>query len=714
MRTLIACLGLAALCAAPACSCDDSGRHNGDGGPGDGGPGDGGVPIGGLYIVPSDVTLDLVTGQAPPTATFTVFRHDTGGDKDVTAMCDFQLADPTLGTMSINTFTAGTAHGGTTTLVANLGGDTAQATIHVKVHGSFTTPDCPGCMFPGPGAPSCGGMDTDPTVIYPNDGVLLPPNMNTITLQWKPGTSNNLFEIDLTNPATDVKILTKCTPTVDTRGQMSGGCQLDLNGAMWDFVAKSNKGGDPVKITVQGSSGTCLAPGSNSIGMAFAAEDVSGGIYYWKSTVSASGTGGQIWRKEFGTMTPEEQITGAGILGGTCNGCHALSRDGQRMVINSDDDDSDDEYGDVTSSLVDVGKKMIIGGTGFGSGGPAGFQTFSADHGLYLATTGNGSGTPGWGFGGGGTNIMPNQFFLYDGNTGAQSTPPGVTGAPMTTQRVTMPDWSADNKSIVYVVPVQAGSPNWQADDDHILGGSLWTLSYDSMTKKFGTPTPLLPSMGENNYYPGYSPDGQFIVFNRVPKQPAPDFPNNDSFSNPKARVFVLPTGQGAMPIDCAALNDQGDLSNSWPRWSPFIQTYKGQKLLWVTFSSTRDYGLLVRNNISGNVQCYPPDSAEDPGGSHGQQFPANCKQPQIWMAAINLTTAEVMNQGDPSSPAFWLPFQDIKTHNHTAQWTTTVVNTPPPDGGACIAAGMNCTAPGSVCCADAPVCSANGLCGIP
>jgi len=24
----------------------------------------------------------------------------------------------------------------------------------------------------------------------------------------------------------------------------------------------------------------------------------------------------------------------------------------------------------------------------------------------------------------------------------------------------------------------------------------------------------------------------------------------------------------------------------------------------------------------------------------------------------------------DPSSVAFWIPYQDIATHNHTAQWT--------------------------------------------
>ena len=60
--------------------------------------------------------------------------------------------------------------------------------------------------------------------------------------------------------------------------------------------------------------------------------------------------------------------------------------------------------------------------------------------------------------------------------------------------------------------------------------------------------------------------------------------------------------------------------SNSWPKWSPFLQNYKGDKLLWIAFSSTRDYGLRVRNHQPGMYQCYPADSYEDPGAPHHQE----------------------------------------------------------------------------------------------
>src|SRR5262249_38104208 len=47
-----------------------------------------------------------------------------------------------------------------------------------------------------------------------------------------------------------------------------------------------------------------------------------------------------------------------------------------------------------------------------------------------------------------------------------------------------------------------------------------------------------------------------------------------------------------------------------------------------------------------------------------------NCTRPQIWMTAINLDAAALGAGTDPSRPAFWLPFQDLGTNNHLAQWT--------------------------------------------
>jgi hypothetical protein len=585
-----------------------------------------------------------------------------------------------------------------------------------------------GCgTFPPDSAPACAGLPMMPQIYYPPDGVLLPPNMGQLSVQWKPWAGSpatiKLFEVDFENANTDVRVVTKCaTQLMDTETPpaATGGCELVLDQATWNFIAKSNRGGDNVNITVRATTdGMCATKSTNSVAIGFAEQDLNGGLYYWKSTISPNGTGGQIWAKQFGNTVPEEQITGMGNLNFGCYGCHALSRDGRYMTVNRDDDDSDDEYGDVFHILVDVKAKMPAGTGLF----PPGFQSLLFDDSLYLASNGR-------------TSMPTNQFFLYNGTTGMPATPAAIT-VGTAGQRPTMPDWSADGKLVVFVMPTEVMSASSGAesakDDDHVFGGSIYSMSFDPTAKVFGTPAPVIVSNGDNNYYPGISPDGEFIAYNHVPKQAVTNLTDcvgtgmqrvcpNDSFSNPKARVWLLSTKPGGMPIDLekangSAANAPVDVSNSWPRWSPFVQTYKGSKLLWITFSSTRDYGLRVYNSKAGQFQCYPAYSLEQPGAS--PTFPANCKQPLIWMAAINLSTAEIMTGGDPSYPAFLLPFQAIvdsmnrPNHNHTAQWTETVVTQPQPDMGACIADQQDCTAAPSNCCGGETCLPSTGKCGV-
>lgn len=590
------------------------------------------------------------------------------------------------------------------------------------VDGGFTAGDCDGggCTFPPPGAMPCANAPAI-NLVYPADGTLVPPNMSVMSVMWTPyGAGFKTFEVDFENSITYMHVVTKCAQeTVDTEQppQPSGGCELQLDPAMWKFVADQNRGLDPVNITVRGTTdGVCASTSTSSVRLSFASDDILGAIYYWKSTVSANGTGGQVWVKSWGDQTPEQDVTSK--YGSTCNGCHALSRDGQRMVINSDDDDSDDEYGDVRASLIDMVAQMPVGGGGGRGNLNPGFGSFYPDHSRFLMSNGLGA-----------ASAPTNRILQYDGNTAMAQPTVTVAGQSF----VTMEDWSADGKSVVFVVP--SATATWDVirnDDDHIFGGSIYQMPYMG-SGAFGPAAPLFVSGGENNYYPSYSPDSALIVFNRAPHDtsvsplngckglgtPQASCPN-DSFSNPNARLMLTKVAQGSSPVDLEKANGSPasapvPLSNSWPKWSPFLQSYKGDQLLWIAFSSTRDYGLRVRNHQPGMFQCYPPDSYEQPGAAHHSAFSPQCQQPQIWMAAIDVTAARgaqksVAGAMDPSYPGFWLPFQDITTHNHTPQWTQTVANNPPPDAGACVQANGNCTQ-GGTCCSGL-VCQASGTCG--
>jgi len=538
---------------------------------------------------------------------------------------------------------------------------------------------CPGCATfppPGSGSPPCTGQGVDPQLVYPTDQVLLPPNMNVIEVQFMPGAGNTLFEIDFASSGTDVRLETMCNAITDTRGVPTGGCAFDLDPTEWMYVATHNRGGDPVKVTVRATPTdlSCVA-GSNARQINFAQEDLIGGIYYWQSTTQngVAGKTGGIFRKDFGNPdpTPEPFLTPGNL--NKCVGCHFLSRDGLKMTYGSDDADSDDEYGDLKVVLYDITTR-----TAAVTNLPAGFQTFeAAGHDSFFASDGRGmSNTP--------------ELLRFNGGTGAALT--ASTFAPLTStgKRIAHPDWSRDGSKIYFTLatPITGITGYNLKDDLHVTNGSIYAASVTAGAAANPAALVTAASLDENNYYPAISPDGSAVIFNRAT---GTTLATHDSYNNPNAKLFAI-EATGGTPIELANANSKDGITNSWPRWSPFVQTYQGKHIVWVTFSSTRDYGLRVHNEDPKFFNCYPPVSPEDPSNDHAKPFDPNCTQPQIWMAAISLD--DLAAGRDPSLPAFWLPFQDVTAHNHIAQWVDMIAE-PPPN---CQQVGQDCTK--LTCCA--------------
>jgi len=142
-----------------------------------------------------------------------------------------------------------------------------------------------------------------------------------------------------------------------------------------------------------------------------------------------------------------------------------------------------------------------------------------------------------------------------------------------------------------------------------------------------------------------YSFDGQWIAFVKA---------NGSSDNNDSAKLLLLPTAGGtprALPrlnqivsnVDVGATAKMG---NSMPTWAPV----EAGDYYFVAFTSRRAYGLVY----------------------------AEGAQEQLWVAAI-----DPQSSGDPSFPAFRLPFQDLDENNHRPFWAMDVLNPPPPDAGA-------------------------------
>ena len=570
---------------------------------------------------------------------------------------------------------------------------------------TITAPDCPGCTFPQTATSTCASAPPI-EILYPPNAVLLPPNLNVLSVQWTPyGAPFQRFEVDITQtaqaPTTDVQIITACSAqTVNTQpsatGTPSAGCEVVLDPATFAAVAANNKGGAPVTITVRGTTdGACASTSTASVQVLFAEEDVSATYFYWKSHATPVGTGGQIWMKSFGDLaTAEQNVTSGPFSNVLCAGCHAVARDRSRMLVDAVDD-TDADYNGLGASYLDTttlpsSPAVLLAGAwtdgGLLGGQPPGWSAIAPDDSYYVTSNGlpcllggqacqESAGYP--------TSLAQNDFSVWQGTTGAFV---GAASVSSSGGRPTMPDWSADGTSLVYVVPSSVAS--WdngtQNNDDHIFGGSLMTAPYRPGSAALGAPSTLVASQGENNYYPSYSPDtpSSLVVFDRVALDTSVRAPTdcrgtppsavcpNDSFANPAARLTLISVS-GSAPADLQNANGSPlGWSNSYPRFLPLVQNYKGGKVMWISFSSTRDYGLRVINQVSSLHPCYPPDSPEWPGSTHHAVFSAQCQQPQIWMAPIFLDAAGKPVGADPSGPAFWVPYQDATTHNHMAQWT--------------------------------------------
>jgi len=197
--------------------------------------------------------------------------------------------------------------------------------------------------------------------------------------------------------------------------------------------------------------------------------------------------------------------------------------------------------------------------------------------------------------------------------------------------RVSHPDLSPDGTRLVYVV-YPDNEIDWGFN-----GGKLFTRTFDQATNTFG-PEQMLVSDTNNNFYPSFSPDGQWVLFNRAQ--------TGSAYNNVNASLWVVKSDgtQAAVELDVA--NAGMGLTNSWGRWAPFAQTVgaNNEPMYWVTVSSTRDFGVRLVNE----------------------------RRPQIWMSPFYPNRASSLQ--DPSAPAFRLPFQNIDSNNHIAQWTEQIV----------------------------------------
>lgn len=534
-----------------------------------------------LSVSPATVEL-MIDNGVPATADYTAtLTYPNGETRDVTSEVHWSV-DSGYGMFTNSQVTMYAA--GKTQVHALLTDKVGNGEVIVRLKNVRVDPALPADAadwFNGPDDPARA-----PTLVYPPADVVMPRNLGDFEVHWTDA-QNDVFEISLKTEFTDVRAI------------VPGGNGAIANSTWSAFLAKEwlqavsfepnvqfeVRGVNKANPASVGSTGPQLVRLTN--------EQMLGGLYYWAATAANNGPYG-IFRHDMSNPgQPAEEFETTTQTGGRCVACHVLSRDGSKMALTFDG-------GDGAATLMDVGTKAM--------------QTS----------------TRGWNFG----TFTPdgNQFLAVQGGTLTvleYATQMSLATMPAA-GRVSHPDLSADGTKLVYVQ--QAGT----ASDWSFTGGKIMIRSYDQATRTFGPETQLVMDTS-NNFYPSFSPDGKWVLFNRAP--------SGTSYNNNAATLWVTKS-DGGTAIQLTAAAGTAGLTNSWGRWAPFQQTVgaANEPLYWVTVSSTRDFGVRL----------------------------VGANRPQIWMTPFMPDKA--MLNADPSAAAFRLPFQNIESNNHIAQWTEQIV----------------------------------------
>lgn len=574
-----AVVALAAL-SLSACGASD--------GPGGGEPGTSGE----LVVTPADVELVIVNG-APATQTYQVELVEPDGTRsDVTDLVSWQLETPQIGAFSSNTLSVQGSALGQSLLWARLDDDRkGEALVTVRMTTVTVDPsapsDAPGLFDAATEDPALA-----PTIVYPQSGTLFPPNLGTFDLHWTTPGAQDVFELSARSEFAEVILYTGGT-------QEATGRWHAFAAGVWNALGADARGRN-VLVTLRGMSSSAPTTVGTAplLTAAISAEAIEGGIYYWAASFTAAADG--IYRYDMGAASnePEDFYTRAESPNGRCVGCHAISRNGERMALTMDQPGG-------SGSILDVATRTPLAAldTMFWD-----FATFDPTGDVLLT-------------------VVDGTITMRDSATGAVLSQTTGQGTP------THPDFSPTGLQVVYT-----SAPAFGLDWD-FTNGSLVTRSFDPATNQFGPEVTLRSEVGANLYYPSFSPDGQWIVYSRS---------TGSSYDAPSAEVFVIRADGSAEPVKVEIPNIGSGLTNSWVRWAPFELTVDPtaeitEPLFWFTFSSKRAFGVRL------------------PQGT-----------PQLWMAPFypaRMTSAAI------SAPAFRLPFQQVTTGNHIAQWTEEVVS---------------------------------------
>jgi len=531
-----------------------------------------------LEVEPAEVTL--VTGpDGFDTEQFTAWANLEDGSRVELEVAEWTVSNSSAGSVDEEgLFTPADDNGGITWVTAEYANTWASSTVTVIYHEELTEGTADASLFQG----AESDLGSNPW-LYPEDRVRLPRGTPSIHFQWD-DLQADAYRLHFESEVSDIVVYTE-------------DFGWESQAALWQVIASTNAAGS-VDVTLSASVGGEVLQ-AEPIQLLVNRMDTRGTIYYWTSTTKGV--------SRIDENAEAENWWAEGDMDGWCVGCHAVSTGDTPLLAytahptNWEWDPSNPYPGRTEIRLLSDPTQTIVT-IDYDQMGD--FKSFSPD-GELLITAYN------------------CQLLLYDARAGvfiADVSPADPDGGQMC---VAQAEFSPDGTQVAMTVS-DSISTSWEIHD-----GALYMMDYlgdhsFSEPELLVDPDDLFDDGQHIAYYPAWSPDGAWIAFNTS---------TGDSYDDDDAWLWVV-SAEGGSPVSLDKANLSEGLTNSWPRWSPLPD----DDILWVTFSSKRDYGYQA---VEGN--------------------------PQVWVASFDPSLAE---QGlDPSSPAFWLVGQNIRENNHVPVW---------------------------------------------
>lgn len=535
-------------------------------------PTDDGVVHGGdvvdLRIEPDVAELSTEAG-APAEQAFTAVATFGDGAEGALDLVSWELSNASVGIIdSRGHFTSVDSNGGEATITATFLDHVATAELRVR-HEAVRLEDGTDEAIAAAFAAAEGG-DESLAILYPFDGTTVPRNLEGLEVEWTGALPEEVQRLHFSSALESMDVITRNRHSwvvpVEVWESVSatnsrGAIEVQISSAAWDGQALSAlKHSPPIEVTVNRF-------------------DAEGSVLYWSTgetavmrIVAGGGTAERFWPK---------------AENGQCMGCHEIAESSQRMVVTQNGVNG-------TFQVVDVAEPAA----------PAlVFEATESKRMTFHALSPDGTRLLG---------VLQGDLVVYDVATNTLL----ATVTP-DSGYYTHPTWSPDGTTVL------ATRATGSVMSDMGLNGSELVTMHWTGSALTNVEVLVAAEPGQANYYASYSPDGDWIVFNRS---------TGDTYSDDDASVWLL-SAAGGDPIRLDAANGTGNLRNSLARWAPLPD----DEILWLAFSSRRDRG-----------------SATSHFG-------------QIWITAVDPALAAAGL--DPSSAPYWLPGQDFNSDNHLPVW---------------------------------------------